>query len=103
MNAIQPNLASQAYFSADAFITKINASGTALVYSTYLGGAGFDTGDGIAVDSVGNAYVTGTTGSDNFPTVNAIQSNLGGGEDAFITKINASGTALLYSTFLAAC
>jgi hypothetical protein len=85
----------------NAFIAKINASGSALVYSTYLGGSGFegvgDNGNGIAVDSSGNAYVTGATSSGNFPTVNALQSSYGG---AFITKINASGSALVYSTYL---
>jgi hypothetical protein len=86
--------------SEDAFVTKINAAGTALVYSTYLGGSGTDDGFGIAVDSAGNAYVTGFTFSTNFPTVNPIQPANGGSEDAFVTKINAAGTALVYSTYL---
>jgi Beta-propeller repeat/Abnormal spindle-like microcephaly-assoc'd, ASPM-SPD-2-Hydin len=86
----------------DAFVTKINADGTALVYSTYLGGSGGDHGTGIAVDSAGNAYVTGSTDSTDFPTANAFQATppLSGFRDAFVTKINANGTALVYSTYL---
>jgi hypothetical protein len=84
----------------DAFITKMSTDGTALVYSTYLGGSGDDVGLGIAVDSTGNAYVTGRTGSTNFPTKNAYQTTYGGGEDVFITELNAAGSALVYSTYL---
>ncbi len=85
----------------DAFVTKINAAGTAFVYSTYLGGSSGEQARGIAVDSAGNAYITGFTGSTNFPTANAIQSTLDvGGQDAFVTKLNAAGSALVYSTFL---
>jgi hypothetical protein len=86
----------------DAFVAKLNATGTALVYSTYLGGTGNDQATGIAVDAAGNAYVTGTTTSNDFPTTaGACQTSLGGGYyDAFVTKLNATGTALLYSTYL---
>ncbi len=85
----------------DAFVTKLNAAGTALVYSTYLGGDGNDQGRGIAVDSSGNAYVTGVTNSTNFPTANAFDATIGNnGDDAFVTKLNAAGNALVYSTFL---
>ena len=85
----------------DAFVAKINAAGSALVYSTYLGGDGNDLGYGIAVDSAGNAYVTGATSSTNFPTMNPLQPAFGGGnDDAFVTKINESGSALVYSTYL---
>ena len=84
----------------DAFVTKVNAGGTELVYSTYLGGSGYDRGIRIAVDAGGNAYVTGGTESDDFPTESPIQDALVGGEDAFVTKVNASGTALVYSTYL---
>src|SRR5881628_2892634 len=83
----------------DAFVTKLNAAGSALVYSTYLGGSGPDQGDGIAVDAAGNAYVTGGTGSTNFPTASPLQA-LNGPTDAFVTKLNAAGSALLYSTYL---
>ena len=85
----------------DGFITKINSSGTALVYSTYLGGSDSDGTNGIAVNSEGAACVTGWTFSSDFPTQNPIQGSYGGGEyDAFIAKINSSGTALVYSTYL---
>lgn len=87
--------------SQDAFVTKLNADGTALVYSTYLGGSDTDTGDAIAVDAFGNAYVTGSTQSSDFPTtLGAYDTTLGGVVDAFVTKLNATGTALLYSTYL---
>jgi len=86
----------------DAFITKLNAAGNALLYSTYLGGANRDEGYGIAVDTAGNAYVNGFTDSNPFPTTpGAFQTAFGGGTlDAFIAKLNASGSALLYSTYL---
>jgi hypothetical protein len=72
-----------------------------LVYSTYLGGSGDDTGYVIAVDGSGNAYVTGPTTSTNFPTANPLQARFGGGfSDAFVTKINAAGSAKVYSTYL---
>ncbi|HEV8129751.1 MAG TPA: SBBP repeat-containing protein [Acidobacteriota bacterium] len=88
--------------STDAFVTKFNPQGSGIIYSTYLGGSGRDQGQGIAVDSAGNAYVTGLTGSTNFPILNAFQTaNKGGsGGDAFVTKLNASGTALIFSTYL---
>src|SRR5438552_753301 len=85
----------------DAFVTKLNATGSALAYSTYLGGNSYDSAYGIAVDSAGNAYVTGTTLSTNFPTASPIQATHGGGEhDAFVTKLNATGSALVYSTYI---
>ena len=84
----------------DAFVTKLNPTGSALIYSTYLGGSGGDLGAGIAVDSAGNAYVTGSTSSSDFPTANAFQQTMGGSFDAFVTKLNADGSALLYSTYL---
>jgi hypothetical protein len=71
----------------NAFVAKLNAAGTALVYATYLGGNGGDIGNGIAVDSQGNAYVTGDTQSTNFPTANALQPAYGGNADAFVAKI----------------
>lgn len=86
--------------SEDAFVAKLNVSGSALVYSTYLGGTSGERGYGIVVDGSGNAYVTGNTGSTNFPTVNALQGANGGGSDAFVAKLNPSGSALVYSTYL---
>ncbi|MCU1265734.1 MAG: hypothetical protein JWM21_2052 [Acidobacteria bacterium] len=85
--------------SFDAFIAKISNDGSK-VYATYLGGNADDRGTGIAVNSSGEAYVTGFTSSSNFPTVNPLQSTRGGGSDAFIAKLNAAGTAFLYSTYL---
>ncbi|HEV8062257.1 MAG TPA: SBBP repeat-containing protein [Gemmataceae bacterium] len=82
------------------FVAKLNAAGTALVYSTYLGGNGITYGFGIAVDSSGDAYVTGQTTSTNFPTVNAIQSSPPGTNNGFVTKLNATGSTLMYSTYL---
>ena len=98
-NALQPTFGGGA-FPYDAFVTKLNAAGSTLLYSTYLGGSGDDSGFGIAVDSAGNAYVTGDTSSTNFPTANALQPTLGGTADAFVTKLNAAGSTLLYSTYL---
>jgi len=85
----------------DAFVAKLNAAGSALVYSTYLGGGYSDEGRGIAVDGSGNAYVAGWTSSDNFlTTTGAFQPAPGGGEDAFVAKLNPAGSGLVYSTYL---
>jgi len=89
--------------SGDAFVTKLNAAGSALVYSTYLGGSGSDQGNGIAVDSSGDAYVTGETWSTDFPTVNPLQATnkeSGANWTAFVAKLNPAGSALVYSTYL---
>ena len=85
-----------------AFISKLSADGTSLVYSTYLGGSdwGWDHGHGIAVDASGNAYLTGSTASFDFPTVNPLQPAFGGGVDAFIAKVSADGASLIYSSYL---
>jgi len=84
------------------WVTKIDAAGSAIVFSTYLGGKSFDDGYGIAVDGQRNVYVTGQTSSSDFigAAGGPIQAALGGSSDAFVTKINASGTAIVYSTFL---
>ncbi|MEK7184151.1 MAG: SBBP repeat-containing protein, partial [Patescibacteria group bacterium] len=84
----------------DNYVTKLNAAGSALTYSTYLGGSGTDYGLGVAVDTTGNAYTTGLTDSTNFPTSSAYQTSNGGSDDAFVTKLNAAGSALTYSTYL---
>jgi len=83
----------------DAFVTKLNPTGE-LVYSSYLGGTGGDTGRAIAVDAEGNAYVTGETYSIDFPTRNPVQAIKKGLRDAFVTKLNAAGSAFIYSTYL---
>ena len=84
----------------DGFIAAFSPAGGALLYCTYLGGSGDDRVFGVAVDSANNTYVTGWTQSGNFPTLNPFQSKLKGTRDAFIAKLNASGTALIYSTYL---
>ena len=86
--------------SNDAFVSKLNSTGTAIVYTTYLGGNGNDQGKAIAVDTAGNAYLTGQTDSTNFPTQTPIQASLSGIADAFVTKLNSTGSALNYSTYL---
>ncbi len=84
----------------DAFVTKLNAQGAAPVYSTFLGGSDGDHGVAIAVDAEGNAYVTGITNSTDFPTRDPLQPAIGGRDDAFVTKLNVAGSALVYSTYL---
>lgn len=87
--------------ATDVFVTKLNADGSALVYSTYLGGSGDDYGWGIAIDGSGNAYVTGYTFSSNFDvTPGAFKTASEGAGDVFVTKLNADGSALVYSTYL---
>ncbi|MFX0016948.1 MAG: SBBP repeat-containing protein [Promethearchaeota archaeon] len=90
----------------DIFVTKLNANGDGLIYSTYIGGNNdeYSFGKAIAVDSAGNAYITGLTYSPNFPTVNAFQdthaSPTGFETDGFVTKIDPTGNSLIFSTFL---
>ena len=105
VNAFQPTSPANKH----GFVTKLNASGSALVYSTYLGGSVGDEVDGLALDASGNAYVTGGTDSPDFPTLNAFQPAYGGHGtapnilsdlgDAFVTKLSSAG-ALVYSTYL---
>jgi len=85
----------------DAFVAKLAPDGSRFIYSTYLGGSGVEEGYGIAVDASGAAYVTGTTNSDDFPTMNALQPQRGGGQfDAFVVKIAPEGGAMIYGTYL---
>ena len=91
--------------AGDAFVTALNPTGSGLVYSTYLGGSDSEEAQSVAVDTSGNAYVTGLTGSTDFPTTpGAFQTSCGGicsgVFDAFVTKLNAAGSALVYSTYL---
>jgi len=95
-NAIQST--NHGYY--DAFVTKISPDGSKLVYSTYLGGSVGDFADSIAVDKAGNAYVAGTTGSTDFPLANALRSSASGQGDGFVAKINPTGSAFVYSTYL---
>src|SRR5262249_54054708 len=95
--------------ASDGFVTKLNPTGSALVYSTYLGGGtngGSGTSSGgasIAVDTNGDAYVTGWTNSPSFPTKDPVQStNNGAGFDSFVTELNPTGSGLLFSTYLGA-
>ncbi len=84
----------------DAFISKLDPSGKRLIYSTYLGGSQYDHVVGIAVDRNGSAYVAGITISPDFPVVHALQSQFGGVNDAFISRLDSSGAHLLFSTYL---
>ena len=99
---ITPGAFDTTFSGGDVFVTKLLANGSALAYSTYLGGSANDVGNGIAVDSAGRAYVTGVTASSDFPTTpGAFDVTRGGGIfDAFVTKLEASGAALVYSTYL---
>ena len=98
---LQPQNAFQASFGGqtDAFVGRLDTNG-AVVYLTYLGGNGDDLAFALAVDAAGNAYVTGSTSSTNFPTASPLQSTPGGGDDVFVTKLNPTGTALVFSTYL---
>jgi hypothetical protein len=97
VNALPPPVG-----AVNAFVVKLNPSGSALIWSTLLGGSDNERGTGIAVDSQGSAYVTGRTWSSDFPTLNAFQPTLGGASDSFITKLNFDGAtlSLAYSTYL---
>src|SRR5439155_8554293 len=75
-------------------------AGTALVFATFLGGSGDDRASGLALGPDGTIYVTGSTSLADFPILNALQPVLGGGSDAFITKLTSDGSALVYSTYL---
>ncbi|MFX0065050.1 MAG: SBBP repeat-containing protein [Candidatus Hermodarchaeota archaeon] len=86
--------------SYDAFVTKLNATGNGLIFSTYLGGNSGDEGNAIVVDNDGNSFITGYTKSDNFPTYKAYNSTFGLAQDVFITKLNATGNGLVFSTYL---
>jgi hypothetical protein len=104
-SAIYTNLSGSPYPElpigpTDAFVAKLDASGSNLVYSTFLGGSGLDLGIGIAVDPAMNVYVAGYTESTNLPTQHAFATNYAGGGDAFAVKIDATGTNVFYSMYL---
>ncbi len=97
VNPLQPALRGP----GDAFVTRLRADGRALLHSTYLGGSGYDYGEGLALDPLtGDALITGSTLSADFPTVDALQPSLRGPGDAFVTRLRAGGAALAYSTYL---
>jgi hypothetical protein len=89
-----------AYGNGEVFITKFSPDGSSIVYSTLLGGSSTDASTGLGLDAAGNAYVVGWTVSSDFPARNAFQATLHGLPNAFVTKLNATGSDLLYSTFL---
>jgi len=86
--------------NTDVYLSKLSADGSNLEFSTYLGGSRQDKGYGIALDDLGDIYITGQTRSLNFPTVNALQTDSAGDSDAFVTKIAANGTSIIYSTYI---
>jgi len=96
VNPVQGNLEG----GTNIFVTKMNAQGSALVYSTYLGGSSAAGVSALAVDTSGNAYVSGLTSSPNFPTVNALQPSLESSTNLFLAKLSAEGSSLVYSTYL---
>jgi hypothetical protein len=95
-NVFQPSFGG----NTDAFVAKLDPSGSKLLYSSYLGGSNVDYGNALAIDQYGNAYVTGYTESTDFPTVNPIQSGNNGNGDAFVAEVNTNATELVYSTYL---
>ena len=111
---LQPNAGGPNDFSQDAFVAKLSADGSTLLYSTYLGGKNYDVANAIAVDAAGEAFVTGTTNSPNFPVANGFDGLCGGDgqcgatwnpqgfivSNAFVTKLNVAGSGLVYSSFL---
>lgn len=84
----------------DAFLVRYNAAGTAIEFATYIGGSGDDRAFALAVDALGQPVLTGSTSSTNFPVLSAAQGTLAGGRDAFVARLNASGTGFLFSTYL---
>jgi hypothetical protein len=85
--------------SLDVFVAKINAAGTALVYSTFIGGTSSDEAFGIALDSSGRPVIVGETASANWPTVSPLQANFGGVSDPLVARLSASGSSLEFSTY----
>jgi len=88
---------------AEAYVVKFNSDGSSLLYSTYIGGGSDDSAHDVKVDSADQAYIVGSTSSSDFPVApdpGAVQISIAGGSDAFIARLNASGTALSFSTYL---
>jgi hypothetical protein len=84
----------------NVFLAELNAAGSSLIYSTYLGGSGFDSGLGIALDANDNAFITGQTSSADFPVASAIQGSLAGSTDAFVSELSPGSNTLVFSTYL---
>src|SRR2546427_11734968 len=84
----------------DEFVTKLDASGSSLLYSTYIGGNSFDYGLGMAIDAAGDAFVAGETLSTDFPTAGPFQPTLNGFSDISVSKLNPAGSRLVYSSYL---
>ncbi len=97
LNPLQPHNGGG---SRDVFIAELNPAWSALIFSTYWGGSGDDSGRDLELDPLGNVYFTGFTSSTDFPTVNPTQANNGGGYDAFLTKMKPGGSAVFFSTYL---
>jgi hypothetical protein len=105
VNALYPHITGQfnkiaKAYPADIFVAELNTNGASLVYSTYFGGEWNNSANAIAVDSADNVYIAGTTGSTNFPVVNALQNHLAGTNNAFVAEIGAGGSPLVFSTYL---
>ncbi|MCI0663511.1 MAG: FG-GAP-like repeat-containing protein, partial [Acidobacteria bacterium] len=102
--AIDPNspgrIYTGAFNSTEAFVAKLNNTGSSFIYSSYIGGGATDTGRAIVIDSTGAAYLAGSTNSPNFPVANAFQATLAGQSDAFVAKVNSSGSAISWATYL---
>ncbi|NHJ12799.1 MAG: hypothetical protein EAX95_03945 [Candidatus Thorarchaeota archaeon] len=92
------NAFNETYSGYDAYVVKLNQTGTGFVYSTFFGGSSADAATAICVDSVGSVYITGETSSDDFPLVNSIEDSRSGSTDAFVTKFSAAGDSLIYSS-----
>ena len=100
VNAYDSTLGGTGQNAIDAFVVKLDPTGSTVLYSTYIGGASTDLAHAIAVDSNGNAYITGETQSTDYPVVNALRTTKSGGVDAIVTKLNPTGNALVYSTYM---
>src|SRR5262245_27131793 len=96
LNGVQSTLSG----TMDGFVIKLDPTGTNIVYATYFGGSASDEGHSIAVDAGGNAYITGFTTSSDFPIVNGFQRTRGGGQDAYVLKLNSTGSSIVFSTFI---
>jgi hypothetical protein len=97
LNAMQPTYGGG---TSNAFVAEIDSTGTTLVFATYLGGSGDDRAAALALDANNNIYITGSTASLDFPTMNPVQPNSGGGSDAFVAELASDGSALVYATYL---